>query len=659
IEGIITSLNPAFRKITGWKEEEWLGKHFVDIIFHDDLERIKELFVSALSGKSADFKARVLSRSGELIEAEFTAAPQVRNGKIIDILGIGRDISKRNSAEKRVVLLNRLYAIVTKMDKVIIRAKNEEQIFQEACQVLVSQGAFRMSWVGLLEPDNLNVTVVARCGYENGYLDNMRIALTDTPQGRGPTGIALREGRYSVSNDIENDPHMAPWKDEALKRGYRSSASFPFKIGARTVGSINVYAAEPHFFNEEEIGLLLGMAEDISFALEAIQKEDLRKRLEEERDRFFNFSIDMLSIFGFDGYFKQINPAFEKVLGWSRDELLAKPLIDFVYPDDRNDTIKQHKDLLQGKVVTSFENRYLCKNGSYKWISWNSFPLIEKNEVFSVARDITKEKQIIDEIKSAYAKLKQTQDQLVQANKMKIIGTLASGIAHEVRNPLAIIVQGLNFLEISLKPDEEKYQGVLSMIKDAVARADNIIRNLFDFSRPAEAKLNAADINEIVKVSLGLIEKQTLLKNIDIKEDLGKNLPSVMADKNQMEQVFVNIITNAIQAMPQGGTLTIRTLKRDYNQLKDGIAKQVKDVFSSRDKAVVCEIEDTGLGISQDNLRRLFEPFFTTKPPGQGLGLGLGIAKSIIDTHNGLISVESSEGKGTKITITLPLAKNA
>jgi two-component system NtrC family sensor kinase len=129
-----------------------------------------------------------------------------------------------------------------------------------------------------------------------------------------------------------------------------------------------------------------------------IEYKDVKK----ERDRLFNFSIDMLCIAGFDGYFKKLNPAWGKTLGWKIEELLSKPYLDFVHAEDRESTISAAKALEGGKTVITFENRYLCKDGSYKWISWNSFPLIEENLIFAIARDITEQKITEQELKRAY-----------------------------------------------------------------------------------------------------------------------------------------------------------------------------------------------------------------------------------------------------------------
>src|SRR4030067_1775048 len=141
-----------------------------------------------------------------------------------------------------------------------------------------------------------------------------------------------------------------------------------------------------------------------------------REQAEKERDRLFNLSIDMLCCTGFDGYFKQLNPAWKKALGWTNAKLMAKPYFDFVHPEDREPTIKAASGLADGKTVITFNNRYLCKNGTYKWISWNSFPLVEEQLIFAVSRDITQRKQTEEELNQHRMHL----EELVQKRTLEI-----------------------------------------------------------------------------------------------------------------------------------------------------------------------------------------------------------------------------------------------
>lgn len=269
-----------------------------------------------------------------------------------------------------------------------------------------------------------------------------------------------------------------------------------------------------------------------------------------------------------------------------------------------------------------------------------------------------KEKERLEEeIRKAYEELKQTQDQLIQAEKLNVIGRLASGVAHEVRNPLSIILQGINYLENRIPAKEEGISETLTTLKDNVKRADKIINVLLDFSKATSLDLRPEDVNSILEISLSLVKTRSKFENIESIMETKKDIPKVLADKNKLEQVFINILLNAVQSMPKGGKIIIRSYDKQLEEAKDGIGRRKEDHFQIGEKAVIVEIEDTGVGISEENLKKIFDPFFTTKGPTGGAGLGLSVTRNIITMHNGLIGIESQTGKGTKVIITLKIAK--
>lgn len=262
-----------------------------------------------------------------------------------------------------------------------------------------------------------------------------------------------------------------------------------------------------------------------------------------------------------------------------------------------------------------------------------------------------------EELDKAYKELQNTQSMLVQAEKMAAVGQLASGIAHEVKNPLGIILQGVNYLEQEIGSDRKDHYDVLQMIKEAVVRSDKIIRDLLNFSRQAPLQFQPCDLNTILRTSLELVGKQLALHNIKVTERLAAELPVVTVDENQMKQVFINVILNSLQAMPRGGELTLRTRRAAVTELSEGMASRARQLFHREEAAALCEVEDTGMGIPQDKLGKVFDPFFTTKPAGQGTGLGLAITRSIVEKHRGVIAIESEEGRGATVLVALPVSE--
>ncbi|MCX5695285.1 MAG: ATP-binding protein [Candidatus Omnitrophica bacterium] len=270
--------------------------------------------------------------------------------------------------------------------------------------------------------------------------------------------------------------------------------------------------------------------------------------------------------------------------------------------------------------------------------------------------EVSERKKAEKGLKYAYEQLKSTQEQLIHAEKLNAVGQLASGVAHEVRNPLGIIIQGINFLESRIPAGEKEISDVLVMLKDNIKRANNIIGSLLDFSKAARLSLQPENINSILESSLELVKNQLQFENIEIIKEMKISLPQVMADKYKLEQVFVNVLLNAVQAMPQGGRIIIRSFDKQLEGINDGIGNKGGDHFKVGEKAVIVEFEDTGAGISEEDLKKLFVPFFTTKGPRGGTGLGLSVSRNILHMHKALIYVESRVGKGTKITLVLKIA---
>ncbi|MCG2712520.1 MAG: ATP-binding protein [Candidatus Omnitrophica bacterium] len=245
------------------------------------------------------------------------------------------------------------------------------------------------------------------------------------------------------------------------------------------------------------------------------------------------------------------------------------------------------------------------------------------------------------ELGLAYSQLKDAQQQIIEAEKMQVVGRLASGVAHEVKNPLAIIMQGLDFFNTTIQNADEHSLIVLKHMSDAVKRADNIIRGLLDFSSVARLEVSPCDINRIVTKALLLTNHQLNKCHIKVIQELQDNLPDIELDRNKIEQVFVNLILNAVHAMAERGTLTLRTYLREIiaddpvSGFRNGVVPQQSE------RIVVTEIEDTGTGIPDEILNKIFEPFFTTRRNVGGTGMGLSIVKNLIEMHNGQININN------------------
>ena len=236
--------------------------------------------------------------------------------------------------------------------------------------------------------------------------------------------------------------------------------------------------------------------------------------------------------------------------------------------------------------------------------------------------------------------LKEMQAHLIQSEKLASLGKLAASIAHEINNPLGGILMYSHLLLEDIGKESPHSENIKKIIKETT-RCKDIVKGLLEFARPKEPEMTLVDINEILEKSLAIMEKQALFQNIKIKKSFSPSLPKVIADGAQLQQVFMNIILNAAEAMDGRGELFIRT---DLDQEKRNFE---------------IEFTDTGCGISKENLSRIFEPFFTTKPVGERTGLGLAISYGIISRHDGDIEVKSEVGKGTTFIIRLPYRRRS
>ena len=239
------------------------------------------------------------------------------------------------------------------------------------------------------------------------------------------------------------------------------------------------------------------------------------------------------------------------------------------------------------------------------------------------------------ELAAYIQRLKENEEQLIQVEKLTSLGQMAASIAHEINNPMAGVLIYTELLSKKLAGEafiKEEAQGYLSKMESEISRMSRIIRNLLDFARQTEPMLRLVDVNEVLEQALSLVGHQAQLQDIEVVKELSC-LPTIRADFDQLQQVFTNLALNAIQAMPDGGRLTL------CSSVTNGEVK--------------VDVQDTGCGIPRESLSKLFTPFFTTKEKGKGVGLGLAVVHGIIEGHKGRVRVQSEVGKGTTFSVYL------
>jgi PAS domain S-box-containing protein len=353
----------------------------------------------------------------------------------------------------------------------------------------------------------------------------------------------------------------------------------------------------------------------------------------QERERIWKLTQDLLIVSDVSGKILNINPAWS-TLGWSHDDLVGKSGEWLVHPDDRERSVVELANLTAGGITRNLENRVLCKDGSYRWLSWSAVP--DRGVIYSVARDIT-------DLKHAREQLHTLRSQLARASRQATMGAMTASIAHEINQPLAAVIANANAALRWLKrldPNYAEAQAALEQIIKDGHRTNEVIAGIRAMFGQEIGETSPVDIHLLVDEVLQLAQRELETHRILLHNDMRDGLPAVMAERVQLQQVFLNLIMNAIEAM---------------SSVIEGERHLI--IVSSLDEQanVRVTVEDTGGGIAPAHFNRIFDPFFTTK--SHGMGLGLSICRSIIEAHGGRLSASPRSPCGTVFQLNLPSIK--
>ena len=377
--------------------------------------------------------------------------------------------------------------------------------------------------------------------------------------------------------------------------------------------------------------LMLGTGERMRFA--RLLAERTR-----ERDRIWQVSEDLLGIGNFEGYFSSVNPAWTKTLGWSEDEITTLHVDELRHPDDAPIGQEGRRRLAQGAGTVRLENRFRHKDGSYRWIYWTL--TAEAGLIYLIGRDVTADREAADTHR-------RTEEQLRQLQKMDSVGQLTGGIAHDFNNLLTIIIGNLEALQNSLAGASERVNRAIGSAMIGATRAAALIQRLLAFAQRQSLRPCAVDLNELI-VGMGDLIRRSHGEMIEFEFALGGKLPLCFCDANQLESALLNLVINARDAMPQGGSLRIETAKIDLDEAGAVVHGLMPGTY------LTLSIKDNGVGMSPETIDRAFEPFFTTKEQGRGTGLGLSMVYGFVKQSKGNIEIGSRLGEGTMIQIMLP-----
>ncbi|MBI4845066.1 MAG: PAS domain S-box protein [Candidatus Omnitrophica bacterium] len=380
-----------------------------------------------------------------------------------------------------------------------------------------------------------------------------------------------------------------------------------------------------------------------------------RKQAELKYKTILDTAIDCFYIINArQGNILEVNDAYCSLIGYSRDELLKMSLKDIEYKENPK-KIARHMRYIIKKGADHFETRHRAKEGRIIDLETSVNYMKENKKFFVFMHDITERKKYENDLKKAKEEiekwnkelekrvrekacaLKEAQEQLFQADKLSSIGQLGAGIAHELNSPLAGLLSLIRAYKKKKNPDTDEYAELAEM-ESACEYMARIVRDLNLFSRQTVGETEKANLNELIEATMSFSMHQLKAKNIIIIKNYSQELAVFLADKRRVQQVIINLLANACDALSERGILTITTGNINLNG----------QVF------VELEVADNGCGIKKTDIKKIFEPFFTTKRPGKGVGLGLAVVYSIVEKHKGRIFVKSKEGAGTTFTVQLP-----
>jgi PAS domain S-box-containing protein len=643
--------SPRFREMTGYSQDELPNTVYAweRRIHPDDLPIVRESMERHLHFKEpyrVDYRFLTKKDGYHWFSARGQAIWNA-DGDPCRMAGSHLDIHDLKMSEERVRRLNRLYAVASGINDVMVRVREPQRVFAAAAQIAVDTGMLKMAWVALYDAASGRISAIARSGQDQGFVKLVSEAPGLVEDGLGVCGQTLRTSQTSVYNDVEADESY-PFREEAIKRGYRSCAAFPIKPAGKCVGCLVLYADEPHFFKHEELRVLNVLAENLSFAIESSEKETARLRAVDalaENERMLSTLLSNLPGAAFRcrqdnaRTLEFISEGCTELSGYEPSDLIGNSKVSFarlMHPDDLPTVQGAIAEALAADRTYEATYRIHAKDGKERWI-WER------------GQGITSENGRVDFLEGFITDVtekRQLESQFLRAQRMESIGTLAGGIAHDLNNILAPIMMALSILKMKLGAPRDKE--MLKTLESNTNRGADMVQQILSFARGVEGKSIHLRPKNIVK-EIERIVKETFPKNIEFKVLYADDLWELNGDPTQLHQMLLNLCVNARDAMPNGGTLSISLSNTVIDDRYVRLHPEAKP-----GACVVFAVKDSGTGIPLEIRDRIFEPFFTTKEFGKGTGLGLSTTIGIVKSHHGVIEVDSPPGQGTVFRILLP-----
>jgi PAS domain S-box-containing protein len=459
----------------------------------------------------------------------------------------------------------------------------------------------------------------------------------------GPmTRKVLAEGAQLILRDAAAPATEGLTPFGAVSRPSASLMFVPVRHGERVAGILSIQSYTPRAYDPDDLAVLQTLADNCGSALERLRIEEALRESQAQVHRAESVALVMTAHIALDGRWRKVPPTLCQLLGYTEKELLALEIADVAHAEDLEADLAERRRLIRGEA-RSYDSmmRLLRRDGKVVWVYANNSVVQDAagTPLYFLAyiRDVT-ERKILEE-------------QLRQAQKMEAVGQLAGGVAHDFNNLLTAIIGNTELLLRTIDLEDRRRLDVLE-INRAAHRAATLTRQLLAFSRKQVLQPRIVDLNDVV-AELTTMLRRIIGEHVELRLQLDPGLGRVLADPSQLEQVITNLAVNAHDAMPSGGTLTIRTANLDEAQ----VPLSSPESSPLLGPLVELSVSDNGVGMDERTQARLFEPFFTTKELGRGTGLGLATVYGIVRQSGGQIRVSTRLHHGSTFTIYLPMAE--
>ena len=621
--------NETFARMFGHDLSEILGQPLEDLVVPPDrLAESRWITEALVKGQAITLETQRRKKDGTLVDVSVSCAPLRINGKIEGYYAGYHDISDRKRVE---ALSSALYRVAEKSS-----SAHELQQFFAAVHGVVDELMYaRNFYIALYDP----VTETLSFPY---FVDEQDKNPPSKKLGKGLTDYLIRTGEPllatpEVLEAMEN-------RGDVLRNGSRSLdwMGVPLKVGNHTFGALVVQTYSKSIrYTERDKEVLTFVARQLASAVEIKRNEQALRRSEARYRSLVQSSVYGIYRASLQGRFLDVNPALISMLGYASAEevLLLDPEKDiFANPEEQNRLFEQ---FLNTGRLDGIDAKWKRKDGSTIIVRISGRAVASEDEpadvLEAIAEDVTERRAL--------------EEQFRQAQKMEAVGRLAGGVAHDFNN-LLMVISGYAEVILSKLEFDNPLTEKARAIQQAADRATTLTRQLLAFSRKQLLELKVVDVNAIVSDMERLL-RPLIGENVELVAKLASNAGYTRADAGQLEQVLMNLVVNAKDAMPSGGTLTIQT---DHIVIDDSSRGQT---FIHPGSYVMLSVSDTGSGMDKETQSRIFEPFFTTKEKGKGTGLGLSTVYGIVKQSGGYVVVQSELGRGSTFHIYLPQVEGA